>query len=120
MNFQTFLLTKTVVHAYRGAQPLFHALLNNFGVKTLSETPCSPPLKQPGYGARHAAARTTIAATLTISLNVTQAEAIRPAIRSGVALLMGVEDRYVTEDRLRHLVGAVCDKKRERRYPGEE
>ena len=24
--FQRFLLTKTVVHAYRGAQPLFHAL----------------------------------------------------------------------------------------------
>ena len=24
--FQTFLLTKTEVHAYRGAQPLFHAL----------------------------------------------------------------------------------------------
>ena len=28
-------LTKTVVHSYRGARPLFHAL---FGVKTLSET----------------------------------------------------------------------------------
>ena len=33
--FQPLLLTKTVFHAYRGAQPLFHAL---FGVKTLSET----------------------------------------------------------------------------------
>ena len=33
--FHTFFLIKTVVHAYSGAQPLFHAL---FGVKTLSET----------------------------------------------------------------------------------
>ena len=33
--FQTLLLEKPVCHAYRGAQPLFHALS---GVKTLSET----------------------------------------------------------------------------------
>ena len=26
--------------------------MHYFGVKTLSETPCSPPLMQPGYGAR--------------------------------------------------------------------
>ena len=29
-----------------------HCVTHYFGVKTLSETPCSPPLKQPGYGAR--------------------------------------------------------------------
>ena len=44
---------------------------------------------------------TTMAATVSISLTVMQAAVIRPAIRSGLALLMGVEDKYVTEDRLR-------------------
>ena len=29
-----------------------HCFMHYFGVKTLSETPCSPPLMQPGYGAR--------------------------------------------------------------------
>merc|ERR1719506_2068296 len=38
---------------------------------------------------------TTIAATVTISLTVTQVEVIRPAILSGLALLMGVEEKYV-------------------------
>ena len=37
---------------------------------------------------------------MTISLTVTQAEAIRPAIRSGLALLMGVEGQYVMADRM--------------------
>ena len=32
-----------------------HWFMHYFGVKTLSETPCSPPLKQPGYGARQEA-----------------------------------------------------------------
>ena len=52
--FQTFLLTKTVVHVtlyvYRGAQPLFHVY---FGVKTLSETLFFPPLMKLGDGARY-------------------------------------------------------------------
>ena len=30
-----------------------HSFMHYFGVKTLSETPCSPPLMQPGYGARY-------------------------------------------------------------------
>ena len=30
-----------------------HCFMHYFGVKTLSETPCSPPLMQPGYGARY-------------------------------------------------------------------
>ena len=29
-----------------------HCFMHYFGVKTLSETPCSPPLIQPGDGAR--------------------------------------------------------------------
>ena len=29
-----------------------HCFMHYFGVKTLSEMPCSPPLKQPGYGTR--------------------------------------------------------------------
>ena len=47
--FQTLLLTKTVVHAYRGAPPLFHALSvrqNNVW------DAFSPPLMKPRSGAR--------------------------------------------------------------------
>ena len=47
--FQPFLLTKTVSHALRGAQPVLHALL---GVKILSGTLFAPPLMNAGYGAR--------------------------------------------------------------------
>ena len=43
--FQTLLLTKTVVHVYKGAQPLFHAL---FGVKTLSGTLWGPVFNASG------------------------------------------------------------------------
>ena len=47
--FSDAFIHKTVVHAYRGAQPLFHAL---FGVKTLSATLFAPPLMKRGYGTR--------------------------------------------------------------------
>ena len=47
--FQPFLLTKTVSHALRGAQPLFHTF---FGVEILSGTLFAPPLMNAGYGAR--------------------------------------------------------------------
>ena len=47
--FQTLLLTKTIVHVCN------HCFIHYFGVKTLSETLFSPPLKKPGYGARRRA-----------------------------------------------------------------
>ena len=37
-----------------------HCFMHYFGVKTLSETLFSPPLKKPGYGTRHDKALATI------------------------------------------------------------
>ena len=46
---QTRLLTKTVVHVYRRAQPLSHALFWHQFDKTLSETLFFPPFMHPGF-----------------------------------------------------------------------
>ena len=47
--FKTLLLTKTLVHARRGAQPLLHAL---FDVKSLSATLLRPAFNETGCGTR--------------------------------------------------------------------
>ena len=64
--FQPRFWTKTVFHALRGAQPLFHAF---FSVKTLSGTLFAPPLKKPEAGPLAVSSATALVATDKVTLD---------------------------------------------------